>query len=107
MDVSEWLVDGELHNGAHFPLCVFTMNARARSAEKAKERAKQINSKGKAKGQGKGSGQEKGKHSAVAAAVAAVPPTPCWPDRHRQNCLRRKRRSMRLYCCTSMRDKDS
>ena len=44
MDKSEWLVrttafgEGEIHNGAHFPLCVFTNNARARSAQKSKER---------------------------------------------------------------------
>ncbi len=35
MDKSEWHVNNEIHNGAHFPLCVFTNNARARSKEKA------------------------------------------------------------------------
>ena len=39
MDLAEWLVDGRLHNGAHFPLCVFTHNASARSKERAMERA--------------------------------------------------------------------
>ena len=31
MDRSEWLVEGEMHNGAHEPLCVFTKNAGHRS----------------------------------------------------------------------------
>jgi hypothetical protein len=39
MDRSEWLVKDEVHNGAHFPLCVFTNNARARSQAKALERS--------------------------------------------------------------------
>ena len=39
LDRNEWLVNDVIHNGAHFPLCVFTNNARARSAEKARERA--------------------------------------------------------------------
>ncbi len=47
MDKEEWLVRDiskgsyiqcEIHNGAHFPLCVFTNNARARSEEKCRER---------------------------------------------------------------------
>ena len=33
MDKDEWLVAGHIHNGAHFPLCVFTKNASARSME--------------------------------------------------------------------------
>ena len=37
MDIEEWLQnDGRTHNGAHFPLCVFTKNASARSAQKEK-----------------------------------------------------------------------
>ena len=38
--VMEWLVDGRvLHNGAHFPLCVFTHNASARSKSAQEARA--------------------------------------------------------------------
>ena len=33
MDKNEWIVEGQIHNGAHFPLCVFTHNASARSKE--------------------------------------------------------------------------
>ena len=41
MDKDEWLVEnGIIHNGAHFPVCVFTNNARARSKEMALERGK-------------------------------------------------------------------
>ena len=36
-DQKEWLVDGEMHNGAHYPLCVFTHNSGGRSQE-AQER---------------------------------------------------------------------
>ena len=39
MDVNEWLVDGVVPNGSHFPLCVFTKNASARSKEAAERRA--------------------------------------------------------------------
>jgi len=39
LDISEWLVGDEIHNGAHFPLCVFTENARARSEEAIQRRA--------------------------------------------------------------------
>jgi len=39
MDRGDWLVDEAIHNGAHFPLCVFTNNARARSKAKALHRA--------------------------------------------------------------------
>ena len=47
MDIEEWLQnDGRLHNGAHFPLCVFTKNASARS-EAAEQRRR---NKGKGKG---------------------------------------------------------
>ena len=38
LDCHEWLVDGNMHNGAHFPLCVFTNNSSARSETRAKER---------------------------------------------------------------------
>ena len=58
MDKKEWLVDGQIHNGAHFPLCVFTNNARARSAEKAAKRAhrKGQGAQGTKGAQGKGRG---------------------------------------------------
>ena len=49
-----------MHNGAHFPLCVHTNNARARSKE-AEERRQE---KRKQKWQGKGKGR-----STVASAV--------------------------------------
>jgi hypothetical protein len=58
MDRREWLVEGNMHNGAHFPLCVFTCNARARSQEAEQERARKRNSKKGScstnKGKGKG-----------------------------------------------------
>ena len=38
MNIDEWLVDGNVQMGAHFPLCCFTNNCRARSAVKATER---------------------------------------------------------------------
>ena len=65
MDKREWLVDGEIHNGAHFPLCAFTNNARARSAEASAKRAL----KAKARKGGKGV-QSKGKQDKSATAVA-------------------------------------
>ena len=58
MDREEWLVDGSVHNGAHFPLCVFTKNASARSATRAKARSRG-NQGGKSRSKG-------GKGSAVA-----------------------------------------
>ena len=66
MDKPEWLVDGVMHNGAHFPLCVFTNNARARSDAAQKRRqikleGRQNNSKGS-----KGSGKNKSFDMAVA-----------------------------------------
>ena len=64
LDKNEWLVDGEIHNGAHFPLCVFTNNARARSAERAAERAnrKGHGAKGKSMRSAKGIGKSKAKN---------------------------------------------
>ena len=77
MDRGAWLGrDGELHNGAHYPLCVFTNNARARSKEGEERRAsarssakasRDMKSKGKGKGKSespqswKGKGKGKGK----------------------------------------------
>ena len=57
MDKAEWRVGEDIHNGAHFPLCVFTNNARARSMEKAMARSSR---RGKGKGKGKGQGQGQG-----------------------------------------------
>ena len=51
LDRNEWLVNGGLHNGAHFPLCVFTKNASARSEGRAQARAKGKQDKGKGKSQ--------------------------------------------------------
>ena len=45
MDINEWLVEGGYDPGSHFPLCVFTNNARARSAQKQKERAARYRAK--------------------------------------------------------------
>jgi hypothetical protein len=75
MDMSEWLVDGKMHNGAHFPLCVFTKNASARSNDKAIERAikKEANVRagkgrsGQSSAKGASKGAEKGSVPAVAA----------------------------------------
>ena len=52
MNQKDWLVGGELHNGAHFPLCVFTNNSRARSEERetARRQKAQNRSRGKRKG---------------------------------------------------------
>ena len=50
LNKEEWLVDGEMHNGAHFPLCVFTKNASSRSVAGAMARA-QRRSRGRRKGE--------------------------------------------------------
>ena len=60
LDKSEWLVGGGVHLGAHFPLCMFTENARARSKASAVERAQR---KGKG-ASAKGDNQRKG-HGAI------------------------------------------
>ena len=39
MNMNDWLVDGKIHNGAHFPQCFFTKGSSARSAGKQLERA--------------------------------------------------------------------
>ena len=38
----EWLVDGKVHNGSHFPLCTFTHNASHRSKESQEKRAARV-----------------------------------------------------------------
>jgi len=63
MDKNEWLVDGGIHNGAHFPLCVFTNNSSARSEKRSRERSDAWNRKG---AKGKGKGRHKGKDDAEA-----------------------------------------
>ena len=60
----EWLVNGELHNGAHFPLCVFTHNSSHRSAKASVARAQR---RGKGK---KGKGKDAGPGTAVAEPTA-------------------------------------
>ena len=63
MDQSEWLSGKrKMHNGAHFPLCVFTKNASARSKEAQRRRVE------KQKTRWKVSGKEGGKGKAGAAA---------------------------------------
>jgi hypothetical protein len=65
LDKKEWLDGDQMHNGAHFPLCVFTKNSSARSEEATKARAERSrNAKGKGKG-GKDNG--KGQHSTAVA----------------------------------------
>ena len=51
LNKEEWLVDGVMHNGAHFPLCVFTNNSRARSEAAAKARAQRKRDKAQRKSQ--------------------------------------------------------
>ena len=52
-----WLVNGNVHNGAHFPLCIWTKNASARSKDRAIEGAQDRRAvKGRGKGSGKGQG---------------------------------------------------
>jgi hypothetical protein len=72
-----WLVGGELHNGAHFPLVVFTNNASSRSEEKQVERAEKYRAKRAARNpmhtavaaqKGKG-----GRRSATPHIVSAAP----------------------------------
>jgi hypothetical protein len=58
MDYNEWIVEGQIHNGAHFPLAVFTDNVRAMSEERAIARSK---------GRGKGKGKKGPGSTAVAA----------------------------------------
>jgi hypothetical protein len=64
MERNEWLVDGTMHNGAHFPLCVFTNNARARSQQAETRRAAKPN---------KGKGKNKSKDTAVADPLKGKP----------------------------------
>ena len=57
LDRDQWLVNGNVHNGAHFPLCIWTKNASARSKDRAIERAQDRRAvKGRGKGSGKGQG---------------------------------------------------
>ncbi len=49
-----------MHNGAHFPLCVFTNNARARSKQRAMERAAERCSRQAVQAKGAGKGQAQG-----------------------------------------------
>jgi hypothetical protein len=72
-----WLVGGELHNGAHFPLVVFTNNASSRSEEKQVERSEKYRAKRDARNpmytavaaqKGKG-----GRRSATPYIVSAAP----------------------------------
>jgi hypothetical protein len=46
LDVLEWLVNGQVHNGAHFPLCVWTNNSSARSAQASRARSERSRAKG-------------------------------------------------------------
>ena len=82
LDVKEWLVDGEVHNGAHFPLLVFTNNESGRSQASDDHRAK-----GKKGMKGSGSGKGKrgsGKGTAVAEVVTPGQGDGTWPYFDRQ-----------------------
>ena len=57
LDLSEWLVDGTMHKGAHFPLCVWTHNAPARSEASERARQEKPGAKGKGKPEPKGKGK--------------------------------------------------
>ena len=98
MELNFWLVDGDIHNGAHFPLCVFTKNFSARSAEgviarRAKKRAKQMAAKSEGKGRddrqdnmGRPKGStSKGKGCAKNAGAAVAEPAPPWLSDKRVN----------------------
>ena len=50
LDPKEWLVEGDAPPGAHFPLCVFTSNARARSRAAAQRRAEKYRELNKGNG---------------------------------------------------------
>ena len=60
LNIEEWFVGDHIHNGAHFPLCVHTKNASARSEDRARERARQKGEKGKKGGKHKGKGRTAG-----------------------------------------------
>ena len=67
MSHEHWLWQGARHNGAHFPLAVFTKNASSRSAAREKERNESRRAKkgkGKAKGKGFWQGERQGKGKA-------------------------------------------
>ena len=70
LDIGVWLVNGEVHNGAHFPLCMFTMSSRARSEDALQRRA--LKSKAKSKGRASRS-RGKGKKGAQAAVAECAP----------------------------------
>ena len=59
LDKDESLVDGEFHNGVHFPLAAFTHNASGRCADAVKRRQEKSNER-KGKGKGKGHRTENG-----------------------------------------------
>ena len=64
LNIEEWFVGENIHNGAHFPLCSFTNGSRARSEEKSRERAQKLADKGKKGGKHKGkerTARDKGK----------------------------------------------
>ena len=82
MNKNEWLVGGIMHNGAHFPLCVFTNNSSARSEEAVKMRNNRLwEKKGKgAKGR-KGSWESNRPDTAVAEnAYSGKGPKGSWEN---------------------------
>ena len=60
LDIEEWFVGENIHNGAHFPLCAFTNNSRARSEEASRARAQKKGDKGNKGGKHKGKGRTAG-----------------------------------------------
>jgi hypothetical protein len=70
LDKEEWLVEKEMHSGAHFPLCVFTKKSSARSEAGRQKRA--LKGTGKGKGGAAVAEDSKGKGKGGAAVGAAV-----------------------------------
>ena len=52
LNKDEWLMEGKMHGGSHYPIVAFTHNASHRSEQRAKERAQErLDKKGMGKGQ--------------------------------------------------------
>ena len=54
LDPNEWLVQGKPHNGAHFPLCIFTQNESHRSDDARQRRDAQRKARAPQRGDHKG-----------------------------------------------------
>ena len=76
LDIEEWFVGENIHNGAHFPLCAFTNGSRARSEEKSRERAQRWADKGN-KG-GKHQGKERTARDKGKGIIKGEKASPIW-----------------------------